>query len=358
MNKPLAQPSPLGLTPPAPAAHIAQVGPISPRDPGLPGIPAVLPGQAPVVPAIPGVAWPGYLGKPVQPAVQPGLQAVRNPGPGINPIQAFFNARSYAADHPQGELPAFIRRILERPVSFYKEKADSAAAKLKDDQANGRVLKAPRTNVAFILDSSSSMLKGKSVTIEGFNRQVKQVQEGAGGMAGDAFFTEVQFSDEVVLKQVAVPLEQMPLLNADTYLPDGSTALFDALGRTIEALLETPGIDEPQTATLVTLFTDGEENCSRRYGDPAVLKALIERLEATGRWTFALVGPSGSVNSLADLLSISQGNVAAYEPASVQSRQQVFDTMACASATYMSLRRTGETYSASLFQAASDGAQG
>src|SRR5690606_6118211 len=112
-------------------------------------------------------------------------------------------------------------------------------------------------------------------------------------------------------------------LTMQSYKPAGSTALFDALGDTLSALLGTPNIYSAATATLVTLFTDGQENSSSRY-DSAVLSEVIKRLEATGRWTFALIGPTQGVSSLAEMLHVPQGNVQGYDPSSVAERTQVF----------------------------------
>jgi hypothetical protein len=91
---------------------------------------------------------------------------------------------------------------------------------------------------------------------------------------------------------------------------------------------------------LVTLFTDGEENSSRIY-DLATVKALIERLEATGRWTFALVGPMQTVTSLGDLLSVKQKNVSGYDARSIVDKKRAFDRMSTSSCAYMTSRSLG-----------------
>lgn len=254
-------------------------------------------------------------------------------------VPAFFEKRAQLNLNPW-QLPVAVRAILDKPVSYFKELASQKP-----------VLGAkPLTNVAFVLDKSASMgdARGKKEsTIEGFNTQVAVVRRGA-ETAGRTLFTEVQYGSSVEVKCVGAPIDTMRQLDSASYVTQGMTALYDGLGDTIAALLETEGVNEASTGTLVTLFTDGGENFSTRYG-AEVLRELVERLEATGRWTFALVGPRGSVNSLAGLLSIKQANVAAYNPESVQSRTEVFGAVAGASANYMSLRSTGITQSACLY---------
>lgn len=235
------------------------------------------------------------------------------------------------------DLPAAVKAVLAHPVEFYQSHAN--AQPTADDR--------PLTNVAFVLDRSSSMELGKATTIEGFNAQVKVVRDGA-KEAGETTFTEVFFGSTVSVNRVAGAVEDIPELTDENYLPSGMTALYDALGDTIAALLETRRMDSPATATLVTLFTDGGENSSFRY-DAHTLSELVKRLEATGRWTFALVGPTNGVSQLADLLSVKRSNVAGYNPNSVQERHQAFGMMASASTSYMSMRSNGFTQAADLF---------
>ena len=44
---------------------------------------------------------------------------------------------------------------------------------------------------------------------------------------------------------------------------------------------------------------------------------MVRRLEATGRWTFALVGPQQTVSGLADMLAVKACNVAGYDETSI-----------------------------------------
>jgi hypothetical protein len=158
----------------------------------------------------------------------------------------------------------------------------------------------------------------------------------------------VHFNAQVDLRCVAGSLAELKPLVDETYQTEGGTALFDALGCTIAALLNSPDINSPDTAILVTVFTDGEENSSRIY-DGATIKALIERLEATGRWTFALVGPLQTVTSLATLLSVKERNVAGFDVASVADKRKAFDKVAMANASYMSMRSKGGRQSDGLY---------
>lgn len=231
-----------------------------------------------------------------------------------------------------------VRKLLATPLSEFNRLAvDPAAPAI--------------THTALVLDESTSMRRHARSAVEGFNSQVAVIREGAKS-AGTTLVTLTQFASLARPMLVARPVEELRELNGETYNPNGGTALFDAIGLTIELLLEQPAIAGGNTAILVSAFTDGEENMSTRYS-PETLKQLISRLEATGRWTFTLMGPAGTSLELADVLNISRGNVATFDPTSDASTQTAFAAMSGAAQSYMAMRGMGMTSSSALY---SDGA--
>ena len=120
------------------------------------------------------------------------------------------------------------------------------------------------TDITFVLDRSGSMQPIKEATIEAFNGFVNSQRTGA----GTAQMTLVQFDDQYELLYQALAIQQAPELTRQTYEPRASTALLDAMGRTMiatgERLRKLPEADRPGTVVFVTL-TDGYENASREY---------------------------------------------------------------------------------------------
>jgi hypothetical protein len=226
-------------------------------------------------------------------------------------------------------LPPQIRRILETPLHVFDA--------LKDEQAAPGT--APLTYIGFVLDRSGSMESGKSDTIEGFNTQINTVKAGA-AEAGETRVGMVDFSTTPSVRYMGVNTSALQPLTAQNYVPDGYTALYDGVGMMIAELLAQPHMESPETAVLVTIFTDGEENASNQYSS-ALLKDLITKLEATGRWTFALVGPTEGVMDLADMLAVDRSNTTGFDPDSLGDRVVTQAKMAVASASYMMSRSTG-----------------
>lgn len=82
-----------------------------------------------------------------------------------------------------------------------------------------------------------------------------------------------------------VKAESVHRLGSKDYNPCGGTPLYDAIGTAISKLnAQTTERDN----VLVTIITDGEENCSQEY-NLKMVKTLIDKMKKQG-WTFTLIG--------------------------------------------------------------------
>ena len=75
------------------------------------------------------------------------------------------------------------------------------------------------------------------------------------------------------------------LLGKNDYQPGGGTPLYDAIGMGIAKINAQTTDDD---SVLVTIITDGEENCSEEY-NLKMIKNLIEKLKKQN-WTFTFIG--------------------------------------------------------------------
>ena len=75
-----------------------------------------------------------------------------------------------------------------------------------------------------------------------------------------------------------------PLTSRD-YNPCGGTPLYDAIGM---GIAKVNALTTEDDSVLVTIITDGEENCSEEY-DLKMIKNLIEKLKKQN-WTFTFIG--------------------------------------------------------------------
>ena len=140
------------------------------------------------------------------------------------------------------------------------------------------------TEIAYILDRSGSMQTLQEAAISGFNHFLKSQLD----VPGDANLTLVLFDDDYLVPHSARPIQDVPKLDARTYVPRGSTALLDALGRTIKdtaaRLAKLPEAQQPGKV-IIAVFTDGLENASREYTQ-AHVSDLIRLHRSEKGWEF------------------------------------------------------------------------
>lgn len=275
------------------------------------------------------------VGLPGVPVIGPGLPGIADGGGRWNPPVPYG---PHLVRTPEvGDLPSWARAVLALPVEHFKEQG-TAAPSSPDKRL---------THIGFALDASGSMLAHKAAVVEGFNTQVSKIKASATDIGAIAF-TSVKFNDQVAVAAERTGIDQLVPLSDDSYQPGGGTALYDAIGDAIGALLRCPQAQAPETAFLLTVFTDGQELSSRRFAR-ADLRGLIERLEATGRWTFALMGPSGSVHGLSDALGLQRSNVGEFNPHVVGAANTALGQVTGATESYLSARAAGASQVVGLY---------
>ena len=116
-----------------------------------------------------------------------------------------------------------------------------------------------------------------------------------------------------------------------SYCPSCCTALYDAMGISLNNLRDKVSADD---TVLVTVVTDGYENSSQEYSGKAI-KALVDELKAKG-WVFAYIGANQDVEAVAAQISIT--NVLNFDASSdgtkvmsgtlASARARVYDSIA------------------------------
>jgi len=166
------------------------------------------------------------------------------------------------------------------------------------------------SEIAFVLDRSGSMESCREAAIEGFNSFLQEQQR----TEGLAKLTLILFDDEYLAPIDALPVAEILPLDNDGYVPRGSTALLDAIGRTIDELgarlAALPEQDRPMQV-IVAILTDGLENSSQNYTWRQIADAIKQQSEQY-RWTFLFLGANQDAIATAAKMNIRAANAAAY----------------------------------------------
>ena len=166
------------------------------------------------------------------------------------------------------------------------------------------------TELVFILDRSGSMSGLESDTIGGYNAMLKKQAEAE----GEVVLTTVLFDDAFELLHDRINLKAiMPMTDRD-YFVRGSTALLDAVGKSIQKIVNvqkgTLEVERPER-TIFVITTDGLENASREYSYEKI-RTLIEHQREKEGWEFIFLGANIDAVSEAKRFGIDKSRAAQF----------------------------------------------
>lgn len=166
------------------------------------------------------------------------------------------------------------------------------------------------TELVFILDRSGSMAGLESDTIGGFNAMLKKQR----AQEGECLVSTVLFDHTFKVIHDRLPLAEVKDLTVKDYEVGGTTALLDAIGRSIHHIGNIHKYarreDVPQH-TMFVITTDGLENASRQYSADRVRK-MIRRQEEKYGWEFLFIGANIDAVETAGNIGIRSENAVNY----------------------------------------------
>jgi len=167
-----------------------------------------------------------------------------------------------------------------------------------------------KTHIICILDSSGSMSSIMSDSIGGFNQFLKEQRE----LPDEATITVALFDsyNNYQILYDNVNIKEAKDLTTKEWHPRGMTALYDAIGKTInadKARLAKLGSEAP-AKVLVCVVTDGHENDSREYTIDNI-KKLIKGCEKDD-WNFIYLAANQDAFAVGSSFGISAGNTFNY----------------------------------------------
>ena len=152
-------------------------------------------------------------------------------------------------------------------------------------------------DVIFILDRSGSMHGSETDTIGGFNSYIEKNRN------NNYKITTVLFDNEYELLYEGVNIKDVKKLTNKEYYTRGSTALLDAIGRSINYM------DQKESKkALFIITTDGYENSSREFSKDKIKKMIKKHTN----YEFMYIGADIDSYTEGESLGIRKSNISNY----------------------------------------------
>ncbi len=135
-------------------------------------------------------------------------------------------------------------------------------------------------DIIFLLDASGSMSAMGKEPVDSLNEFIREQKTNDGST-----FTLVTFNNKMRTIIDDESLSSIRYLFYDEYVTSGMTALYDALGNTIEKKLDS----DRNKNVIMVILTDGEENSSQKY-KKSTIQHLTEKAKSKYDWQFVYLG--------------------------------------------------------------------
>lgn len=160
-------------------------------------------------------------------------------------------------------------------------------------------------DIVFILDRSGSMSGLENDVIGGFNKYVGEQKK----LGLKAKLTTVLFDNVYEVLHDRIPISEVPKLTKFEYFPRGTTALLDAVGKSINV---TKSKTKKGDKVLFIINTDGYENSSKEFTKEQI-KKLVTKMVKDKDWKFVYYG--ADLDNFSDAQAMGINIVFAYDKA-------------------------------------------
>jgi len=157
-----------------------------------------------------------------------------------------------------------------------------------------------KMDIVFLLDKSGSMAGCEKDTIDSYNNYILEE------LNNNVNISTILFNDKCETLYFRKNIKDVkPLTNRD-YYTTGCTALYDAIGKTIDKF------EEVNNKVLFIITTDGLENSSIKYTRKEIFKMINEHKN----WEFIYIGADIDSYAEGNRIGINNDHIANYEKSS------------------------------------------
>ncbi len=181
------------------------------------------------------------------------------------------------------------------------------------------------TELVFILDQSGSMYGQAMDVVGGFNSMISQQKRDP----SRAWVTTVLFSTRMERLYDRLDLNKVPPMTLHDYQPCGGTALYDAIGQTIDHIRQIHKYIWPEDVPARTVFiitTDGMENASSQFSQNGI-KKKIETMKKEYGWEFVFAAANIDSEQTASSIGICKEQAVSFNAQSSRGVEELFENL-------------------------------
>ena len=171
-------------------------------------------------------------------------------------------------------------------------------------------MKKDLVEMIFILDRSGSMKGLETETINGYNSLLEKQRKAS----GEALISTVLFDNQFEVLHNRLDIKEVKEITTSEYYVRGTTALLDAVGRSIRKIVNIYRrlpVDIKPEKTIFVITTDGMENASREFTYDDV-KQMISYQKEKFNWEFIFLGANIDAVKTASRFGITEERAANY----------------------------------------------
>lgn len=168
-----------------------------------------------------------------------------------------------------------------------------------------------KIDIICVLDMSGSMGSIIEKAREGFNQFLKEQKQSKKKIKLSLLF----FDDSFYMPYKNISIKKIKPVNEDTYYAHGSTALYDAIGTSIDNYIDDLALTEKNERadkSLFVILTDGFENASRVYHQDRI-KLLVTHMREEFNSEFIYLGANQDSCFQAESMGMSGNNAFNYD---------------------------------------------
>lgn len=194
--------------------------------------------------------------------------------------------------------------------------------------------------LVFVLDESGSMWALTDDTINNYNKLLEERRK-----EGNCIVSTIVFNKYRKVIHDRISIDKVKNITTEDYIAGGTTALYDAVGATIDeigrALSNTPEEERPEKVMFV-IITDGEENASVEYSQNDVLERIRHQKEKYN-WDFSFIGANIDAEKAANDIGICSMDAFTYSNNSI-GMQSVYQSLDNVLRSYHETKTINKSY--------------